>query len=45
MNRAQRVHEKINVICLSMFAPGVTIIKMSKMAHFLYFLLTTFLFC
>ena len=28
------------VICLvAMFTPGVTIIKMSKMAHFLYFLL------
>ena len=27
--------------CLTMFTPGVMIIKMSKMAHFLYFLLMT----
>ena len=40
MNRAQRVDEKNGVIFLViMFTPGV--IEMSKMAHFLYFLLTT----
>ena len=38
-DRAQRVDEKDGVICLVMFAPGVTVIKMSKMAHFLYFLM------
>ena len=39
-DRAQRVDGKNGVICLViMFAPGVMIIKMSKMAHFLYFLL------
>ena len=38
--RQERVHEKNRVICLViMFAPGVMIIKMSKMTHFLYFLL------
>ena len=39
-DRAQRVDEKNGVICLViMFAPGVMVIKMSKMAHFLYFAL------
>ena len=34
-----RVDEKNGVICLViMFAPGVMVIKMSKMAHFWYFL-------
>ena len=41
MDRAQRVDEKNGVICLVMFTPGVIVIKMSKMAHFLYFLLIT----
>ena len=37
-DRTQRVDEKNGVICLViMFAPGVMVIKMSKMAHFLYF--------
>ena len=37
-DRAQREDQKNGVICLvTMFAPGVTVIKMSKMAHFLYF--------
>ena len=44
MNRAQRVHKKNSVICLVMFTPGVMVIKMSKMAHFLYFLLITVFF-
>ena len=40
MYRAQRVDEKIGVICLGIkTAPGVMLIKMLKMAHFLYFLL------
>ena len=41
MDRAQRVDEKNGVICLVMFTPGFIVIKMSKMAHFLYFLLIT----
>ena len=45
MDRAQRVHEKIIAICLVRFTPGVMVIKMSKMAHFMYFLLITLLFC
>ena len=37
---AQRVDEKNGIICLViMLASGVMVIKMSKMAHFLYFLL------
>ena len=39
MDRAQIVDEKNGVICLVMFVPGVMVIKMSKLAHFLYFLL------
>ena len=40
MGRAQRVDEKNAVTCLFiMFAPRVMVIKMSKMAHFLYFVL------
>ena len=40
MDRAQKVDEKNGVICLViMFTPRVMVIKMSKMAHFLYFLL------
>ena len=38
--RTQRADEKNRIICLFiMFTPRVTVIKMSKMAHFLYFLL------
>ena len=44
MDRAQRVDEKNGVICLVMFTPRVIVIKMSKMAHFLYFLLITVVF-
>ena len=40
MYRTQRVDEKNGVICLViMFTPNVIIIKMSKMALFLHFLL------
>ena len=40
MDRAQRVDEKNEVICLVIvFTLGVMVIKMSKMVHFLYFLL------
>ena len=40
-NRAQRVDETNGIICLViiMFAPRVIVIKRSKTAHFLYFLL------
>ena len=42
MDEAQRVDEKNGVICLVvMFTPRVMVIKMSKIAHFLYFLLIT----
>ena len=42
MERAQRVDEKNRVICLViMFTARVMIIKISKTAHFLYFLLMT----
>ena len=38
-DRTQRLEEKNWFICLVvMFAPGIMVIKMSKMAHFLYFL-------
>ena len=40
--KAHRVDEKNGVICLViMFNPKVMVIKMSKEAHFLYFLLMT----
>ena len=40
MDRAQRVDGKNGVICLViMFISQVTVIKMSKMTHFWYFLL------
>ena len=40
MYRAQRVDEENGVICpVIMFTPKVVIIKMSKMALFLHFLL------
>ena len=42
MDSAQRVDEKNGAICLVIiFTPGVMVIKMSKMAHFLYFQQTT----
>ena len=42
MDRTQRVDEKSGVIFLIiMFTPGVKVVKMSKMGHFLYFFLTT----
>ena len=37
MERDQRLDEKNRVICL--FMPRVIVIKMSKMAYFLYFVL------
>ena len=45
IDRAQRVDERNGVICLVMFTPGVMVIKISKMAHFLYFPLITVSFC
>ena len=39
MDRAQRIYGKIGIIGLTMFIPRVMVIKISKMAHFLYFLL------
>ena len=42
MDSAQRVDEKNGAICLVIiFTPRVMVIKMSKMAHFLYFLQMT----
>ena len=38
-DRAERWDGKNGVICLVMFTPKVMVIKMSKIAHFLYFLL------
>ena len=41
-DRAQTVDEKNKFICLVIvFTPKVTVIKMSEMVHFLYFLLMT----
>ena len=41
-DRAQTVDEKNEFICLVIvFTPKVTVIKMSEMVHFLYFLLMT----
>ena len=40
-NRALSVDEKNEVICLVMVTPRVMVIKMSKMAHFMYFSLNT----
>ena len=40
-DRAQRVDEKNGNIRLVMFTPRLTVIKMSKMACFMYFLLDT----
>ena len=39
MGSAQRVDEKNRIICLVMFTSRVMVINMSKMIHFLYFLL------
>ena len=41
MDRAQRVHGKNGFIRLVIFTPRVIVIKMSKMVHFMYFLLDT----
>ena len=40
-NKAQRVVEENEVICLVIFSPRAMVIKISKMAHFMYFLLDT----
>ena len=40
-NKAQRVVEGNEVICLVIFSPRVMVIKISRMAHFMYFLLDT----
>ena len=41
-DKAQRVNKKNGVICLHIiFTPRVMVIKMSKMGHFLYFLVMT----
>ena len=38
IDRTQRIYGKNRVICLViMFTPGVMVIKMSQMAHFLLF--------
>ena len=39
MYGAERVDEKNGVNHLVMFTPSVMVIKMSKIAHFMYFLL------
>ena len=39
--RAQRVNEENDVIRLVMFTSKVMVIRMSKMAHLMYFLLNT----
>ena len=39
--RAQRVDEKNDAICLVMFTSKVMVIRMSKMAYLMYFLLNT----
>ena len=38
---AQRVDKKNDVICLVMYTSKVMVIRMSKMAHLMYFLLST----
>ena len=38
---AQRVDKKNDVICLVMYTSKVMVIRMSKMAHLMYFLLNT----
>lgn len=44
MNRVQRVDMENGIICLIMFTVGVLTIEMSKIAHFLCFLLITAFF-
>ena len=39
MCRAQRIDEKNDVICLVMYTSKIMVIRMSKMAHLMYFLL------
>ena len=39
--RAQRVDEKNDVICRVMFTSKFMVIRMSKMAHWMYFLVNT----
>ena len=39
MGKTQRVDEKNGLRCLVMFSLTFMVIKMSQMAHFLYFLL------
>ena len=39
--RAQRIGEKIDICLVVMFTPRLMVIKMSKIVHFLYFLLMT----
>ena len=41
MDRAQRVHDTNGFIRLVMFTSRVMVIKISKMAHFMYFPLDT----
>ena len=41
MGRIQRVDEKNGLTCLVVFSPEFKVIKMSQIAHFLYFLLMT----
>ena len=41
LDRAQKVDEKDGVILLVMFTLRVMVIKMSKMVHFMYFLVNT----
>ena len=41
-NTAQKVDEKNGIICLVViFTPSIMVIKMSKISHFLHFLLIT----
>ena len=39
--KTQRVDEKIDAIRLVMLTPKIMVIRMSKIAHFMYFLLDT----
>ena len=41
MGRTQRVDDKNGLIYLVTFSPAFMVIKMSQIAHFLYFLLMT----
>ena len=40
-DRTQREDEKIEIVCLVMFTPGVIVFRLSKMSLFVYFLLVT----